>query len=195
MATRRSTPTTATRAKLSGEGSPDAASGLRAEIGKRGPFASPEQEAYLNLLRTHSVLSAEFDRLFRGEGLGESTYNALRILRGAGDEGRACHEIGAHLVARVPDVTRLVDRLEAAGLVERRRDERDRRVVRVHITPRGLEVLGRLDTPVLELHERQLGHMSAEELATLSALLAKARVAVGAGESGSGANAETTSAP
>ena len=85
------------------------------EIGKSKPFETPEQEAYLNLLRTASVLSEGFARLFAAHGLSETAYNALRILRGAGEGGRMCQEIGGQLVARVPDVTRLVDRLERRG--------------------------------------------------------------------------------
>jgi DNA-binding MarR family transcriptional regulator len=185
-----------------------AARSLQHEIGKRRPFESAEQEAYLNLLRTASVLSGPFDALFRAHGLSEATYNALRILRGArgaaggggagkGDGGgeqaramdcdaaaaggagaagvRTCREVGEHLVARVPDVTRLIDRLESQGYARRERCEHDRRVVNVAITDRGLDVLARLDGPLLELHRRQLGHMPRAELAELSRLLARAR--------------------
>lgn len=145
------------------------------EIGKSKPFQIPEQEAYLNLLRTASVLSEGFARLFAGHGLSETAYNALRILRGAGEGGRMCQEIGGQLVARVPDVTRLVDRLEREGLVSRRRGERDRRAVYVVITARGLEALAALDEPVMHLHRAQLGHLSGEDLASLIGLLERAR--------------------
>lgn len=153
---------------------------LAAEIGKSRPFDSPAQEAYLNILRTASRLTAPFEALFKQHDLSESTYNALRILRG-GTLGqsppgkRPCHEIGEHLVARVPDVTRLIDRLESAGLVERSRCNEDRRVVYVAITRRGLDLLARLDRPMMDLHTRQLAHLSRRELAELSRLLVKAR--------------------
>ena len=163
--------------------------GLAHEIHKRGPFQSAAQEAFLNVMRTGSVISGEFERLFKSHGLSSATYNALRILRGAGEQGRRCTEIGEHLVAAVPDVTRLVDRLEAAGLVKRSRGggggsvggdkgRADRRVVTVRITPAGLAVLKKLDQPVLELHERQMGHMNRKELESLSVLLCKAREGV-----------------
>ena len=155
--------------------------GLREEIGKRRPFDTPEQEAYLNLTRTESLLRADFEALFRPYGLSEATYNALRILRGAslGDVPgkRSCHEIGEQLVARVPDVTRLIDRLEAQGLAERRRCNNDRRVVYVSITRKGLDLLDKLDEPTLELHKSQLGHMNRAELAELNRLLVRARAA------------------
>lgn len=150
-------------------------SSLRTEIYKRNPFDTPAQEAFLNLLRTTSVLDAPFERLLRDHGLSTATYNVLRILRGSGSSGRVCHEIGRHLVARVPDVTRLIDRLEKQGLARRTRGDADRRLVRVVITQEGLDVLAKLDAPVLEAHDRQMAHMSEEELATLSRLLAKVR--------------------
>jgi DNA-binding MarR family transcriptional regulator len=161
---------------------------LQHEIGKRKPFDAPEQEAFLNLIRTASVLSAGFQRLFRAHKLSESTYNALRILRGAAADPESrgvhtCSEIGEHLVTQVPDVTRLIDRLEELGLAERVRCEEDRRVVHVKITRKGLEVLARLDEPVLELHRAQLAHLSRAELGELSRLLTKARRHEAGGES------------
>lgn len=152
--------------------------GLQHEIGKRVPFEHPEQEAYLNLLRTKSVLEGELHALFKARGLSEATYNALRILRGelrAGADGVPCQVIGERLITRVPDVTRLIDRLENAGLVKRARTPKDRRVVLVSITKKGLAVLDGLDKPLLDLHKRQFRHMERSELETLNELLVKAR--------------------
>jgi DNA-binding MarR family transcriptional regulator len=153
---------------------------LQAELGKRNPFDLPEQEAYLNLTRTASLLTVEFERFFRDHGLSQATFNALRILRGAtlGDRApgrRTCTEIGELMVTPVPDVTRVVDRIEQQGLAERCRCDEDRRVVYVKITRKGLDLLASLDGPLLEMHRRQLGHLSERELQHLSELLAKAR--------------------
>jgi DNA-binding MarR family transcriptional regulator len=79
------------------------------------------------------------------------------------------------MVARVPDVTRLVDRLEESAMVKRTRERDDRRVVRVTLTPNGLELLTKLDEPVIELHRQQLNHLTKEELADLTRLLERAR--------------------
>src|SRR5215217_7341850 len=147
---------------------------LKDEIKKKKPFESPAEEAYLNLLRTTTVLAADFERLFKHAGLSEPQYNVLRILRGAaagsgsGRVGLPCLEIGARMITRVPDVTRLVDRLEAAGLVERSRTSEDRRVVLVKITKKGLGAIAGLDVPLLEIHKRQMGHMTRAELDELS---------------------------
>ena len=149
--------------------------GLQQELKKREPFAVPEQEAMLNLLRTADRLQLEFARLFRGHGLSPAQYNVLRILRGEGGAGLPSLEIASRMIASVPDITRLVDRLEAARLVARDRSDRDRRVVRVRITDAGLDRLSRLDEPVLALHRRLLGHLDPIELRALSDLLVKAR--------------------
>jgi DNA-binding MarR family transcriptional regulator len=148
---------------------------LARELKKTRPFEHPAEEAYLNLLRTVSVLGAPFDQLFKQHGISEAKYNALRILRGAGGDGLPSLEIGARMVARVPDVTRLVDRLETDGLVRRARVRQDRRVVLVQITAKGLDVLARLDKPVIELNRQELQHLTRAELVELNRLLVKAR--------------------
>ena len=149
--------------------------GLQQELKKREPFAVPEQEAMLNLLRTADRLQIEFARLFRRHGLSPAQYNILRILRGEGGEGLPSLEIAARMITSVPDITRLVDRLEAARLVARDRSAPDRRVVRVRVTAEGLDRLAGLDEPVLALHRRLLGHLDPEELRTLNDLLVRAR--------------------
>jgi DNA-binding MarR family transcriptional regulator len=152
-----------------------AKSELQEELGKRNPFDLPEQEASLNLVRTQDHLHHHFARLFDEHGLSGPQYNVLRILRGHGGPGVPSQIIAAQMVSRMPDITRLVDRLEQAGLVERARTVEDRRLVLVKITTAGLDVLERLDQPVLDLHQRLLGHLSRTELDQLNALLVKAR--------------------
>lgn len=149
-------------------------SSLQGEIHKKRPFELPEQEAMLNIVRTSCALATDFERLFRAHGLTDAQYNVLRILRGEGARMPSL-SIAQRTVTRVPDITRLVDRLEAAGLVERERCPEDRRVVYVSITRKGLRKLADLDQPVVELHKSQLGHMSEKELRALSELLVKAR--------------------
>ena len=154
---------------------------LKDEIKKRNPFDSPAEEAYLNLLRTHGVLSADVEQVFKPFGLSEPKYNVLRILRGAranrefDGRGVPSLEVGARMVARVPDVTRLVDRLEAVGLVARRRCEQDRRVVYVAITDKGLKRLAELDAPLARLMGEQAKLLTPAEWKELSRLLVKAR--------------------
>jgi DNA-binding MarR family transcriptional regulator len=148
---------------------------LQQELRKQHPFETPEQEAYLNLIRTCQHLVAFEDRFMRQYGLSGPKYNVLRILRGIGGEGAPCSVIRERMVTRVPDITRLIDRLERDGLVTRHRVERDRRVVLVRPSKKALELLIKMDDPLLELHREQLGHMSRKDLASLSQLLERAR--------------------
>jgi len=148
---------------------------LQSEIHKREPFDLLEQEVALNLARTASRIEADFVRLFRTHGLSGAGYNVLRILRGAGEHGRACREIGDHMVTPVPDVTRLIDRLVRDGLAERRAVTGDRRRVQVHLTESGRRLLDALDEPVRALHRVQLGHLGPDRLRQLNELLVAAR--------------------
>ena len=147
---------------------------LQQELKKRRPFDSPEQEATLNIARTADRFGICFARLFREYGLTPSQYNVLRILRGEG-KPLPILEVADRMLAAVPGITGLIDRLEGMGLVARDRSTEDRRVVFVAITPKGLDLLARLDEPVSALHKRLLGHMSPAVLGQLIGLLEKAR--------------------
>ena len=147
---------------------------LQRELKKRRPFDSPEQEATLNIARTADRFGICFARLFREYGLTPSQYNVLRILRGEG-KPLPILEVADRMIAAVPGITGLIDRLEGMGLVARERSTEDRRVVFVAITPTGLDLLSRLDEPVAALHKRLIGHLSPAELRELSRLLEKAR--------------------
>src|SRR3954469_3766569 len=150
------------------------ASDLRNEIKQTKPFVSLEAEAHLNIERTAAVLGHAFAERLKPFGITSTQYNVLRILRGAGATGLCRNEIRDRLVAQVPDVTRLLDRMEDAGLVERERGETDRRLVPTRSTRQGLQLLKRLDAPVLDVHRRHLGHLSAAQLRSLIDLLAAA---------------------
>ncbi len=128
----------------------------------------------LNLFRTHDRFSLRFARLFREHGITPSQYNVLRILRGEGAPLPSL-EIAQRMVTAVPGITGLIDRLECLELVARDRSTEDRRIVFVAITPKGREVLDRLDGPVAELHRSLLGHMTLLEVHELNRLLEKAR--------------------
>jgi DNA-binding MarR family transcriptional regulator len=136
--------------------------------------ACPEELAFLELLRTADQLSRRLAGVLKDEDLSSNQCNVLRILRGSPD-GLACGEIGDRMITRDPDITRLLDRLERRGLIERWRDEQDRRVVMGKIGPEGLKLLSRMDDPVRDAHRRQLGHLGAKRLKELVELLKAAR--------------------
>lgn len=141
----------------------------------RRPPRSLEADTYLSLVQTHDVLHRTFVQFFKEHGLSPPLYNALRIVRGAGEDGVRTRQIGERLLTREPDVTRLVDRLEQKGWVERVRCGEDRRVIWVHLTEAGRAKLAELDEPVEALHQQQLGHLGREFLERLRDDLARAR--------------------
>jgi DNA-binding MarR family transcriptional regulator len=130
-----------------------------------------EEEVYVALQRVAEHLTAEAVDVLRPADLTGPAYNVLRILRGAGDAGASCNEIGDRMLKRDSDITRLLDRLEKRGLIERRRAEDDRRVVRTRITPSGLALLAELDAPVAQRHRDLLAHVDAARLEQLLELL------------------------
>ncbi len=125
-----------------------------AEVLRRSrPFRSPSQKAVVGLLRTTDLLRRRLSDTVAAEGITLQQYNVLRILRGAGKEGLPTLTVAERMIERTPGVTRLLDRLEEAGWVERTRCTDDRRRVLASITPVGLELLARLDHPLAQAEE------------------------------------------
>ena len=145
--------------------------GLQAELKQKIPFASREAEAYLSLLRTSDALQTQVEAQLKEFGLTGTQYNALRILRGAGPEGLPCREIGERMITRDPDVTRLLDRLEDRGFVQRARAKLDRRVIYGKITAAGLKLLREMDGPLEKFGREMLRHVGQEKLKQLIDLL------------------------
>jgi DNA-binding MarR family transcriptional regulator len=145
--------------------------GLQAELKQRIPFASREAEAYLSLLRTSDALQTQVEAQLKEFGLTGTQYNALRILRGAGPEGLPCREIGERMITRDPDITRLLDRLEDRGFVQRMRAKHDRRVIYGKITAAGLKLLREMDGPLEKFGREMLRHVGQEKLKRLIELL------------------------
>ena len=135
----------------------------------------PASMAFLSIVQAAEEMQRGVAELLKTRDLSLAQYNVLRILRGAGPEGATCGTVSDNLVRHDPDVTRLMDRLDKRGLIERARDTKDRRVVRTHLTKAGMALLAELDDPVDELHARQLGHVGSKRLADLVALLDEAR--------------------
>ncbi len=137
--------------------------------------ACPEEEVFLNIQRTAELLSWGINETLKKVELTPTQYNVLRILRGAGQAGVSCSEVGERMITKDSDITRLLDRLEARGLISREREAKDRRVIITRITDEGLSVLKGLDEPIVECHRQQLGHLGSKQLTSLSKLLEAAR--------------------
>ena len=137
----------------------------------------PEQEALISLVRSYEGLWSEQNKFFQRFDITPQQFNVLKILASQGDKGHgvACQAIGEQLLNRVPDITRLLDRLEQAGLIWRERCCSDRRVVRTHLTDAGRAKVEEVGRPLREALKARFGHMSVDEVRELARLLTKLR--------------------
>ncbi len=150
-------------------------SDLQAELKQHKPFKSLKEEAHLSIQRTAALLEHAFECALKQHRITGTQYNVLRILRGSEPDGLCRNEIGARLIRQVPDVTRLLDRLEDARLISRQRGGDDRRYVTTRITKAGLRLLDQMDDRIDETHDEQLGHLDEGQLRKLITLLAAVR--------------------
>jgi DNA-binding MarR family transcriptional regulator len=151
---------------------PAVTSEVARRLKQKKPFVSRDEEVLLGFqIAAARLIEPWVQFLKTTTGLTGSQYNVLRILRGSHPSRLACTEIGERMIARDPDITRLIDRLARRGLVDRVRSRTDRRVVQVGITAKGLELLKRLDPDVERLPGAMLGHLDANKLRQLGALL------------------------
>jgi DNA-binding MarR family transcriptional regulator len=148
---------------------------LQQDIRQTKPLSSLQQEAYLSVVRTSSALMDMVEDLLKPYGISATQYNVLRILRGSGDTGLCRNELRDRMLTRMPDMTRLLDRMEEAGLVKRSREQDDRRMVLTQITARGRELLNQLDRPMNDLHRKQLSKLGDDQLRSLVGLLTLVR--------------------
>lgn len=148
---------------------------LQEELKQNKPFRSLEEEVILNVARTAEYLASAIAGVIKAADLTLTQYNALRILRGAGEEGLSCSEISERMVTKESDITRLLDRIENRGLISRERPANNRRMVIARITDEGLRILEQLDEPVEENNRRLVGHLENERLKTLNELLEAVR--------------------
>ena len=139
-------------------------------------FDSLEQEVFLSLWRTYDRLRALEETLFGRYDLTPQQYNALRLLASAHPGKIRTLDLAGRLVSRAPDITRLLDKLEQRGVIDRDRPADNRRIVRVGITEAGLALLRELGDSLRQCHVQQLGHLSQRELKELAALLRAARL-------------------
>ena len=148
---------------------------LQQELKQKKPFRSLQQEAYLSVVRTSTALTDAMEDLVKSRGISATQYNVLRILRGSDVEGLCRNALRDRMLTRMPDMTRLLDRMEEAGLVVRVREGEDRRMVMTRITEKGRRLLDELDAPVMALHRKQMAGLTDAQLRSLSDLLTRVR--------------------
>ena len=142
------------------------------ELKQQRAFSSREQEVFLGLQIAAARIIEPWERFLKAQAeLTLHQYNVLRILRGSHPARLPCGDIGERMIARDPDVTRLVDRLGRRGLVTRVRSRQDRRVVEVGITDKGRQILASLDGHVDRMPRAMIGHLGTRKLQQLNRLL------------------------
>jgi MarR family transcriptional regulator, organic hydroperoxide resistance regulator len=149
--------------------------GLQAEMRQSRPFKTLNQEATVALLRTASLVTRAFARIVEPFGLSFAQYNALRIIRGKGSNGIPTLAIRERMIDEGTTITRLLDKLEAAGLIARERSFPDRRQVICYATDAGRELLDRLDPKVDALDEKIVGFLPAGRIKELIRILEEVR--------------------
>jgi DNA-binding MarR family transcriptional regulator len=145
--------------------------GIQQEIMQKRPFHSIRAEVAVSILRTAALIERHFAQVVGRSGITTQQYNVLRILRGAGDEGLPTLVIRDRMIHEAPGITRLLDKLETAGLARRERSSPDRRQVHCHITDKGLAVLDELDAAMKEADDTAVGTLDEEEQRQLLKLL------------------------
>jgi DNA-binding MarR family transcriptional regulator len=151
--------------------------GLQAEIKQTKPFHSPATEALLSILRTAAVIEHRMGDELKRFGITGAQHNVLRILRGAGEKGLCGREIGERMVARVPDVPRMLDRMESLKLISRVRDQEDRRHVTARITPKGLDLLKEVEPAIDQAERARFSGIDSQQIQALIDGLALVREA------------------
>ncbi|MBU3742633.1 MAG: MarR family transcriptional regulator [Candidatus Kapabacteria bacterium] len=136
-------------------------------------FASPFQEATLNILVCADFLQRRIETVCEQHGITSAQYNVLRILRGVHPDGHARCDIIARMIQTAPDVTRLIDRLVNSGLVKRTRSMEDGRLSVTIITSKGLSLLSSMQNEVDALDHELKKRMTQADARTLSALCEK----------------------
>jgi MarR family transcriptional regulator, organic hydroperoxide resistance regulator len=162
-----------TTSSSSNGGSPG---GVREEIAQRRPFHSVKAEVAVSILRTAALIERHFAQVVAQSGITVQQYNVLRILRGAGSAGLPTLVIRDRMIHEAPGITRLLDKLESAGLARRERTSPDRRQVFCYITDGGLAVLDVLDVAMKDADDAAVGALSEEEQRVLIKLLEGVRV-------------------
>ena len=131
--------------------------------------------AYFTLLTTADRLSVFFEAVVAPFDITRQQYNVLKILRGAGPEGLPTLVVAERMIELTPGITRMIDRLEAKGLVGRELRKGDRRCVYCKITEKGMDLLEALDEPVQQANRAAFSGLNQADLEQVIGLLEKIR--------------------
>lgn len=147
--------------------------GLTEDI-KQTRFKSSRQKATLNILYTCNWLNEKTREFLSAFELTNQQFNVLRILRGSNPEPLSTLQIRDRMLDKMSDTSRIVDRLVKKGLALKNTSKTDKRLVDVHISPMGLNILEDIDKKEDDLY-RALNNLTEKEADLLSDLCDKVR--------------------
>ena len=133
------------------------------------------QKAINNIFYTYYFLVDKINDQFKKYDITRQQFNVLHILKALQPEYASVNFIKAHMLDKMSDVSRIVERLRLKGLVLRQSAEKDKRSVEVIITPKGLSLLESID-PELDLLGKLVGNLTPEETTMLNKMLDKIRM-------------------
>ena len=137
-------------------------------------FRNEFQKMGINLLFTANWLNEQIGKILSEEGVTQQQYNILRILRGSATP-LSTLKIRERMLDKMSDTSRIVDRLIAKELVVKNTCEKDKRLVDITLSPKGLDLVDQLD----QLNDRiddLLKGINASEAATMNQILDKIRI-------------------
>jgi MarR family 2-MHQ and catechol resistance regulon transcriptional repressor len=127
--------------------------------------------AYINLVRATDSLLARASAHVEAEGL---TLGQFGILESLLHLGPMCQKTLAEKLLRSPgNVTLIVDNLQKQGWVRRERQKDDRRMITIHLTPEGRNLIARIFPPHVKAILKEMGRLESEEQETLRCLCRK----------------------
>ena len=121
--------------------------------------------------KLHRSLRRNYDRQLKNFGLTPCQFDVLLSLWG--EDGIVLSELGRRVSRDSPTITGVVDRMEKKMLLKRTRDEGDRRVVKVVLTPKGKNMQDQLSTTKKRILEKITNNLSLQEIQQLVTLLEK----------------------
>ncbi|MFY0600501.1 MAG: MarR family transcriptional regulator [Cyclobacteriaceae bacterium] len=141
---------------------------------KQKKFKSELNKAIVNIIYTNGWLQQKQAKIFKPYSLTIPQFNVLRILRGQFPKASTINLLIERMLDKSSNASRIVDKLESKGLVERKQCPSDRRAVDVFISQEGLDLLNKIDDG-MEQWESQIQNMTDDEYIQLNQLLDKLR--------------------
>lgn len=136
-------------------------------------FRNELQKAILNLHYTVSWIEKEQKNFFKKYNVTKQQYNVLNILNSVKPEKVSTSDIKKRLTDSNPDVSRLVDRLKAQKLINKKVNKKDKRLIEISITAKGIQLINKINKNISKLDE--VLKLNDKEAKQLNKLLDKAR--------------------